>query len=287
MSSKSILLAAAVLAALPSAAAARDGLPYLGFEGGAIKPEKLRLDYQRSALSVPNGITIDHKTGFDVDFIAGYDLGLIRAEAELGYKRATPTGIVIAPAVGFNNTGPLAIDGRTSAVSAMANLLLDFGKDDGLQVYGGGGLGVAKTTLDNVITGPNVAQGRGINGNDRSFAWQLIAGMRVPLSYNVDLGLKYRYFRTEVDYRDVTVPTAIENLEGRFRSHSLLASLIFNLGGQPVPPAPIVEPAPPPPAPPPPPPTQTCPDGSVILATDACPVPPPPPPPPPVAPVRG
>jgi iron complex outermembrane recepter protein len=44
----------------------------------------------------------------------------------------------------------------------------------------------------------------------------------------------------------------------------------------------------PPPAPPPAPPaTQTCPDGSVILATDACPAPPPPPPPPPPAPERG
>ncbi|HEU5483211.1 MAG TPA: hypothetical protein VFU80_09005, partial [Sphingomicrobium sp.] len=48
---------------------------------------------------------------------------------------------------------------------------------------------------------------------------------------------------------------------------------------------------PPPPAPPPPPPpapeTQTCPDGTVILATEACPAPPPPPPPPPPAPERG
>ena len=49
-----------------------------------------------------------------------------------------------------------------------------------------------------------------------------------------------------------------------------------------------VEAAPPPPPPPPPPPaTQTCADGSVILATEACPVPPPPPPPPPPAPERG
>ena len=46
-----------------------------------------------------------------------------------------------------------------------------------------------------------------------------------------------------------------------------------------------VEAAPPPPPPPPPPPaTQTCADGSVILATETCPVPPPPPPP---APERG
>jgi iron complex outermembrane receptor protein len=50
----------------------------------------------------------------------------------------------------------------------------------------------------------------------------------------------------------------------------------------------VIEEAPPPPPPPPPPPaTQTCPDGSVILATDACPAPPPLPPPPPPAPERG
>jgi outer membrane receptor protein involved in Fe transport len=45
----------------------------------------------------------------------------------------------------------------------------------------------------------------------------------------------------------------------------------------PPPPPPVIAP-PPPPAPPA---TQTCPDGSVILATAVCPVPPPPPPPPP------
>jgi iron complex outermembrane receptor protein len=46
-------------------------------------------------------------------------------------------------------------------------------------------------------------------------------------------------------------------------------------------------PLPPPPPPPPPPATQTCADGSVILATEACPAPPAPPPPPPPAPERG
>ena len=51
----------------------------------------------------------------------------------------------------------------------------------------------------------------------------------------------------------------------------------------PLAPPPVVAPPPPPP----PPATQTCPDGSVILATEACPVPPPPPPPPPPAPERG
>jgi hypothetical protein len=54
----------------------------------------------------------------------------------------------------------------------------------------------------------------------------------------------------------------------------------------PPPPPPAIVEAPPPP-PPPPPATQTCADGSVILATDACPAPPPPPPPPEPAPERG
>ena len=53
----------------------------------------------------------------------------------------------------------------------------------------------------------------------------------------------------------------------------------------PPPPPPVFAPPPPPPAPPPA--TQTCADGTVILATDTCPAPPPPPPPPPPAPERG
>ena len=60
-------------------------------------------------------------------------------------------------------------------------------------------------------------------------------------------------------------------------------------GGEaaPPPPPPVVAPPPPPPPPAPPPATQTCADGSVILATDTCPAPPPPPPPPAPAPERG
>jgi outer membrane receptor protein involved in Fe transport len=63
------------------------------------------------------------------------------------------------------------------------------------------------------------------------------------------------------------------------------ATIDFAPSKAPPPVAPVV--APPPPPPPAAPATQTCPDGSVILATEACPAPPPPPPPPPPAPERG
>ena len=65
-----------------------------------------------------------------------------------------------------------------------------------------------------------------------------------------------------------------------------LAGATYKFGAAPPPPPPP-PPAPPPPPPPAPPATQTCADGSVILATDVCPAPPPPPPPPVPAPERG
>ncbi|MGZ2411258.1 iron complex outermembrane recepter protein [Sphingomonas sp. F9_3S_D5_B_2] len=64
-----------------------------------------------------------------------------------------------------------------------------------------------------------------------------------------------------------------------------IAGATFKFGAAPPPPPP--PPAPPPPPPPAAPATQTCADGSVILATDSCPLPPPPPPPPAPAPERG
>ena len=63
-----------------------------------------------------------------------------------------------------------------------------------------------------------------------------------------------------------------------------VAGFTYKFGAEAPAAAPLSPPPPPPPAPPPA--TQTCGDGSVILATEACPAPPPPPPPPP-APERG
>ena len=86
------------------------------------------------------------------------------------------------------------------------------------------------------------------------FAWQAIAGVRAPLTDNIDASLKYRFFNADnVKLVDVTGRT----LDGRFRSHSLLGGLTYNFGEPPAPPPP---PCLPPPAaaaarPPPPPPT--------------------------------
>jgi opacity protein-like surface antigen len=268
-----------------------------------------------------NAIRIDYKRGTDVDGVAGIDFGFVRTELEVAYKRAKLDEYrfgdaelaTLSTALNRPSTAPDPfapglpalttdnVEGRITVLSGMANALLDVGTR-GFSVYAGGGGGRARVKL--------------LGNRDDVWATQLIAGARFAVSDNIDFGLKYRYFRTgrlSLGDADATVvqgnpdllnlgtaasPVFVErrtsvaldtDFNERFRSHSLLASLIFNFGGRaaepPLPPPP--PPAPPPPPPAPPPATQTCPDGSVVLATDVCPVPPPPPPPPPPAPERG
>ena len=321
---------------MSSPAAARDGQPYFGIEGGVLFPKDQKADidadFQTSQTPATpaapagpsdtrfnNALGFEYRRGFDIDAIAGYDFGLFRLEGELGYKRArldgynVDQGFVDALNLGLNRPSavpdpgapgitPLVasdftLDGRVRIMSAMVNGLFDFGNQDGLSFYAGGGAGRARVKFADL--------------RDNAWAYQLIAGARYAISSNIDIGLKYRYFRTGkvelVDDSAVTLlgnanrfvinplnPTLVDqttnadlfaSFDQKFKSHSLLASLIFNFGAPPAPPPP----PPPPPmmAAPPPPETQTCADGSVILATDSCPLPPPPPPPPPPAPERG
>ena len=270
--------------ALATPAVARDKSWYVGIEGGVMLVEDTKFDlayeYDGTSYDFAEAFSIDHNKGVDIDLIAGYDFGLFRAEAEVGYKRAGIDDIQLDPTVG---TADLDADGSVRVWSAMANVLLDFGDDDGWSGYVGGGVGVASVRYKFDIN--SVGSIGFIDGtaseSDSSFAWQGIAGVRKAISYNLDLGLKYRLFTvSKVEYGD-----SEGSLNGRFRSHSLLASLIYNFGAPPAPP-------PPPPVeipPPPPPATQTCPDGSVILATDTCPPAPEPyvPPPAPPEPERG
>ncbi len=96
-----------------------------------------------------------------------------------------------------------------------------------------------------------------LDDSDTGLAWQALAGIRAPLSDSWDAGLKYRFFNADkvglVDRLGRAVDT-------RFRSHSVMASLVYNFGGAPAP----VEVA----APPPPPPAPVCNTGPYIVFFD-------------------
>ncbi len=294
-----LLLAATAAATLFAAPALAQ--PYVGVSGGILFPKDQDIDLSFDPLSttIPrttfeDAIGIDYKRGYDVDVNLGYDFGLVRLEGELGYKRAKLDNLELSSAFRsalqadlsrtVNAETEFDLSGRTTVKSAMVNALLDFGNSESVNFFVGAGAGRARVKF--------------AGDRDDAWAYQLLAGVRAPVSDNIDLGLKYRYFQTaKLDFFGAgsgsvfgTGGNAVfANAENKFRSHSLLASLTFNLGTPAAAPmveaapAPIVEAAPPPP----PPATQTCWDGSVILASDMCPMQPAAPPPPPPAPVRG
>ena len=280
---KKLLFATAAMMVVASPAMARDGAGYIGIEGGLMKAQHSDWDRLSSGGTYVDFLDVKHKLGYDIDAIAGYDFGMFRLEAEIARKHAKDKNYTIDPNApgpfpgGVGRGGLYNGFGRANATSLMVNALIDLGADDGVSFYAGGGVGYARVSQTVQSLGTQKYHLR-----DNDLAWQGIVGVRTAISPNIDAGLKYRYFSAGTlkgDLYGAGLPT-YTGARSFFHSHSLLASLIFNFAPPaPPPPPPVVEAAPPPP--PPPPATQTCPDGSVILATDACPAPPPPPPPPP------
>lgn len=210
-------------------------------------------------------LAVGYGHGADIDIVGGYDFGMLRLELELGYKRSDlhhvepdeNFGRFLAsinaglnrpsaePDPGSPGLPALAIDdfdldGRIRVLSAMTNALVDIGLGDKLSVYGGGGYG--RTWA------------KALGDMDGAWGWQWIAGVRYQIGPHVELGAKYRYFNSGVlRLRQGALPYAgnadripvpspgggativdqttdallTPEIEGRFRSRSLLGSLIF------------------------------------------------------------
>lgn len=267
---KLVLGMALATTALATSADARDGEWYVGLEGGVMLPEDP--DYNDGA------VEIDSEYGYDFDAIVGYDFGALRLEAEAGYREADVDGInaisIPVPTQGtFTSLGNFDAAGDQNSLSFMVNALLDFGSDEGLQGFAGGGVGVARTNHHASI---NSNFGQIIDDSDTGFAWQLLAGVRAPLTESIDVGLKYRFY----NHPNVELVDALaRDVDTRFRSHSLLGSLIYNFGGQPEPvvippvivtptPTPRVTPTPTPRVTPTPTPVATCNTGPYVVYFD-------------------
>ena len=205
---RKFLLAAVAAAAIASPALARDGSTYVGAEGGISLVEDTKFDFRDPNNDLKDAVSVGYGTGFDLDLIAGHDFGMIRTEVELGYKHAGVDEVVLgqgACATSVQNC-VLDADGNTHALSAMLNGLLDFGGDDGIGGYAGVGVGFAKVKVsaDFSTTAPTIpTTDFGFDDSDSTFAWQLIAGLRFPVSPNIDVGAKYRFFNaSSLDFRD-------------------------------------------------------------------------------------
>jgi len=230
-------------------------------------------------------------SGFYGDVLVKYD------QAKLRFESPAFAGVTGSP--------------KIKSWGALGEAGYRFGSN-GMNFDLGAGLGYVRSKIDNFSTG----------GIDFDFA--TVKSLRGDLSARVNFGtgpftpfIEAKLFHEFEKHRNLRLVsgTAVDTIEGEGRgtwgrieaglggqnsSGPILAAWAdvgnvkglgvkagWRFGGSPVEAAPPPPLPPPPPPPPPPPATQTCPDGSVILATDACPAPPPPPPPPAPAPERG
>jgi OOP family OmpA-OmpF porin len=260
---KLALIAVLASTAMASPALARDKAWYIGADFGPMLVENMSFNIAGRQ----DQATVRYRAGFDGDVNIGYDFGAFRMEAEVGYREArlrqysalgtTPNGTAAAYGAG-NRQG----FGRTNALSFMVNGLLDFGPDDGVQGFVGGGVGVARVKFRNLNFFSNFPF---LSDSDTNFAYQGLAGVRAPLTDNVDVSLKYRFFNSA--HIDV-VNIGNQSIRTRFRSHSILGGLTMNFGEPAAPPPPPVVDVPPPPPvveAPPPPPARVCTPGPYVV----------------------
>src|SRR5581483_8363479 len=78
---------------------------------------------------------------------------------------------------GANFPGQSRAGGSASSLSFMLNGMLDFGDDNGISGFVGGGVGIARVEYKNVRVFSNAAPAFS-DDSDSRFAWQLFAGVR-------------------------------------------------------------------------------------------------------------
>ena len=184
-------------------------------------------------------VPTENELGWELGAMLGYDFGPVRAELEGAHKDFTadtftsatagvPRSLVLA-------TGEVDGFGQNKLTSLMANLLLDFGGDDTVGFAVGGGFGHTWYDVDTGTT----ATSSYLDGDDKAWAWQAIAELRVPVTDSADVGLRYKYLNTN-NYN--FVDSVGRDTEYSLATHSALLTLMFNFGGD----DPVVAPPPPP-----------------------------------------
>ncbi|MBS0473280.1 MAG: porin family protein [Proteobacteria bacterium] len=188
------------------------------------------------------------KTGFVVGGNYGIDWGNFRTELELAYRESTSGkhGVVktsyeldlrhyptTSGTISFNpyttskstRTVPTAI--RLSAYSLMANVWYDFHNFEastGLTPYIGGGIGMAQVKIAGSIDNSRLFE-----KNDQVFAWQVGAGVSMPVWSGTSLFLDYRYFSADSAHLYIEPGYHGGDVNADFDSHNVLVGLRFAL----------------------------------------------------------
>jgi opacity protein-like surface antigen len=191
MKIQNILLAGAVLCALSSPALANEvtsGDVYARLSAGAIMPN------DTDATLGASTITYSFKSGWTASGAIGVWLNKkFTLEGEVGYMSADFDEI-------SSGGVSAAVDGDVSAVLALANANFHFmGRDAAIDPYVGGGVGIARSSVDVNSIGVFT-----INQSDSSTngAAQASAGIDLNLGNGTKVGVQYRYLYIDTEDGD-------------------------------------------------------------------------------------
>jgi len=130
----------------------------------------------------------------------GSECGNYRIEGELGYQRNNLKNFTsnISSAGSFlPSTRVTNLDGNASVISILANGYYDI-HPGGIDPYITAGIGVASINFNDINSPASSLQYSGSSANDQvtAIAYQIGAGVAIPLSDTVKLDARYRYFST-------------------------------------------------------------------------------------------
>ncbi|NTV99136.1 MAG: porin family protein [Chlorobiaceae bacterium] len=178
-------------------------------------------------------MTIATDGGFSAVGAFGCDYGSTRAELELGYQHNSLTGasgVYWVDTQGEDWASPA--EGSVNILSLMVNGYYDIPLGKGAEVYAMAGVGGAQVTFKdvNIYASPYPPE----TADQTTLAWQVGAGVAIPVGDKVKLDLRYRYFATtDFEFDEYAMANVNENFYGEGRmhvsSHSLLAGIRVNL----------------------------------------------------------
>lgn len=251
------LMAGAAIASLSvvTSNAAEAAQAYAGLFGGLSLLQNPGLKghsktYTTTALTFLSSQSADtsFKTGYVVGGNFGVDWGFgLRTELELaarGNQSKSHAHLKTTYALqyyggtghtrnGSSGSGPFTLYSTDATVPAhmnlrayslMANAWYDFNTGMGFTPYIGGGIGLAQVQIDGNLNGFKLHE-----KNDSTFAYQLGAGISVPISDGISASLDYRYFAANGAKLKLEPGFHGGNVNADFDSHSIMVGLRFNL----------------------------------------------------------
>ncbi|MEJ0043341.1 MAG: outer membrane beta-barrel protein [Rhizomicrobium sp.] len=237
---KLVLISASVASLLAGSSAAEAASTYVSIFGGATILQQPGLRgtshtryYSTYTFSSKQSVDTSFKTGFVVGGNWGVDWGSFRTEIEAAYhgNKSGKTGRVTTTYQGGYIGGPVftssakdaiePVNLRLNAYSLMANVWYDFHDFEqslgGVTPYVGAGVGLAQIQIGGSINNVKL-----IEKNDFTFAWQVGAGVSVPVLDNVKFFVDYRYFAADGANLKINPGYHGGDVKADFDSHELL-----------------------------------------------------------------